>query len=221
MIEYVQTHFEWQSEMIDRDDMLELTKRMTVARNCFDRIAGAYVDEMGEVEDTFNIYFGKLSASEKTRNLAIAKTIPFAQANVQLKEHLFPNKSEGKYSIKQLLKAIQECGLKNDALMDILYEQLADGYAVTDRFCIYIFHGTYDVPLKAKDKESLHESEIVYDFIIGTICLMKDTYEPSDPVFGFLYPAFDDRMPDTEKIDIFHVDPENEEQGLLHKLLNA
>ena len=207
--------------MIDRDDMLELTRRMTLTRNCFDRIAGAYVDETGEVEDTFNIHFGKLSASEKTRNLAIAKTIPFAQSNVQLKERLFPNKSEGKYSIKQLLKAIQECGLKNDALMDILYEQLADGYAVTDRFCIYIFHGTYDVPLKAKDKESLHESEIVYNFIIGTICLMKGTYEPSDPVFGFLYPAFDDRMPDTEKIDIFHVDPENEEQGLLHKLLNA
>ena len=97
--------------MIDRDDMLELTRRMTLTRNCFDRIAGAYVDETGEVEDTFNIHFGKLSASEKTRNLAIAKTIPFAQANVQLKEHLFPNKSEGKYSIKQLLKAIQECGL--------------------------------------------------------------------------------------------------------------
>ena len=52
--------------MIDRDDMLELTRRMTLTRNCFDRIAGAYVDEMGEVEDTFNIHFGKLSASEKT-----------------------------------------------------------------------------------------------------------------------------------------------------------
>ena len=65
--------------MIDRDDMLELTRRMTLTRNCFDRIAGAYVDETGEVEDTFNIHFGKLSASEKTRNLAIAKTIPFAQ----------------------------------------------------------------------------------------------------------------------------------------------
>ena len=65
--------------MIDRNDMLELTRRMTLTRNCFDRIAGAYVDEMGEVEDTFNIHFGKLSASEKTRNLAIAKTIPFAQ----------------------------------------------------------------------------------------------------------------------------------------------
>lgn len=30
---------------IDREDMLELTRRMTVARNCFSRIAGAYLDE--------------------------------------------------------------------------------------------------------------------------------------------------------------------------------
>ena len=50
---------------------------------------------------------------------------------------------------------------------------------------------------------------------------MKDTYETADPGFRFLYPAFDDRMPDTEKIDIFHADSKKEEQGLLHKILNA
>lgn len=122
--------------MINRDDMLELTRRMTPARTCFDRISGAYVDESGEIEDTFNIHFGKLSNSEKARNLLIAKAIPFAKTNIQIKEYHFSKKSEEIHSMKRLLKAIQECGLKNDALMDILYEQLADGYAVSDRFCI-------------------------------------------------------------------------------------
>lgn len=32
---------------INRDDMLELTRRMTLKRNCFDRIAGAYFDDDG------------------------------------------------------------------------------------------------------------------------------------------------------------------------------
>ena len=36
--------------MINRDDMLELTRRMTVKRNCFDRIAGAYMDEEGFID---------------------------------------------------------------------------------------------------------------------------------------------------------------------------
>ena len=45
---------------INREDMLELTRRMTNKRNCFSRIAGAYMDEEGFV------------ASDQTRNLAIA-----------------------------------------------------------------------------------------------------------------------------------------------------
>lgn len=205
--------------MINRDDMLELTRRMTPTRNCFDRIAGAYINDMGEVDESFNIHFGKLSGSEKTRNLNLAKAVPFSKTNVQLKEYTFPDAAKGKDSMWQLLLAIQQCGLKNDALMEILYEQIADGYPVDYDFAVFVFHGVYDVPLKAKDKESLWESETVYDFIICTISPMQGEYEPAEPVFGFLYPAFADRCGDVDKIDIFHVDSENMEEGLMYKLL--
>lgn len=39
-----------QMNKINRDDMLELTRRMTPKRNCFSRIAGAYFDEEGLVD---------------------------------------------------------------------------------------------------------------------------------------------------------------------------
>lgn len=205
--------------MINREDMLELTRRMTPARNCFDRIAGAYINDMGEVEDSFNVHFGKLSGSEKSRNLALAKAIPFAKTNEQLKEYTFSEKAKGKDSIYTLLRAIRQCGLKNDALMEILYEQIADGFPVDYEFATFVFHGTYDVPIKAKDKESLWDSEEVYDFIICTVSPMAGEYEPAEPVFGFIYPAFSDRSGDEEKIDIFHADPECVEEGLLYKIL--
>ena len=205
--------------MINREDMLELPRRMTPARTCFDRIAGAYINDMGEVEDSFNVHFGKLSGSEKSRNLALAKAIPFAKTNEQLKEYTFSEKAKGKDSIYTLLRAIQQCGLKNDALMELLYEQIADGFPVAYEFATFVFHGTYDVPIKAKDKESLWNSEEVYDFIICTVSPMAGEYEPAEPVFGFLYPAFSDRSGDEEKIDIFHADPECEEEGLLYKIL--
>lgn len=48
---------------------------------------------------------------------------------------------------------------------------------------------------------------------------MMDEYEPAEPVFGFLYPSFSDRSADREKIDIFHVVPEKQEEGLMYKLL--
>lgn len=205
--------------MIDREDMLELTRRMTPSRTCFDRIAGAYINNSGEVDDSFNIHFGKLSGSEKVRNLELAKTIPFSKTNVQLKEYVFAEGAKGKNSMWQLLQAIRQCGLKDDALMDIFYDQMADGYAVNYESAIFVFHGIYDVPLKARDKENLWESEEVYDFIICTVGPMKEEYELSEPVFGFLYPAFSDRSGDEGKIDIFHMYPENIEEGLMYKLL--
>ena len=105
--------------MIDRNDMLELTRRMTPARTCFDRIAGAYINDLGEVEGSFNIHFGKLSVKEKTRNLNIAKTVPFARTNVQLKEYTFPDTTKGRDTMYRLLSVIRQCGLKNDEVLDI------------------------------------------------------------------------------------------------------
>lgn len=199
--------------------MLELTRRMTPSRSCFDRIAGAYMNDMGEMDESFNIHFLKLSGAEKAKNLKLAKTIPFSKTNEQLKEYRFSEKAMGKDSMWQLLQAIKSCGLKNDALLEVLYEQIADGYPVDYEFAIFVFHGTYDVPVKAADKEQLGESEEVYEFIICTVSPMKEEYEPDEPVFGFLYPAFSDRSADTQKIDIFNVDAEHPEEGLMYKLL--
>ena len=76
--------------MINRDDMLELTRRMNPSRNCFMRVAGAYMDEEGFDNGTFNIHFGKLDQADTKRNLEMAKTIPFSTTNEQLKEYDFP-----------------------------------------------------------------------------------------------------------------------------------
>ena len=48
--------------MINREDMLELTRRMTLARTSFSRIAGCYIDKDGDFEGSFNTNFLKLSA---------------------------------------------------------------------------------------------------------------------------------------------------------------
>ena len=41
--------------MINREDMLALTRRMTVKRTSITRIAGSYMDEEGFSEGTFNL----------------------------------------------------------------------------------------------------------------------------------------------------------------------
>ncbi|MCR4654860.1 MAG: DUF4317 domain-containing protein [Lachnospiraceae bacterium] len=204
--------------MICREDMLELTRRMTPERTCFDRVAGAYMTEDGEIDDTFNIHFLKLSGSEMKRNLELAKAIPFSRTNDQLKEYKIPERLKEKDSIFQLLDAIRACGLKNDALMEVLYEQIADGFPADFEYAVFVFHGVYDIPVKAKDREWLEGSEEIYDFLICTVSPMKAEYEPDKPVFGFLYPAFSDRSSDDGRIDIFNADTGSLAEGLMYKL---
>ena len=77
--------------MINRDDMLELTRRMTPARASVGRIAGAYFDEEGYVDGTFNTNFLKLSASERTRNLNMAKTVLIAKTDMNKPPQSLPS----------------------------------------------------------------------------------------------------------------------------------
>ena len=164
--------------MINREDMLELTRRMTPARTSFTRIAGCYVDADGDFDGSFNINFLKLSPSEKTKNQKAG-------------------------SMWQLLMALRDCELKNDALMDTLYDIIMENIRITTPYAIYVFHDNYDIPAKATDKERLGESEEMFPYLICAICPLVGEYEPGSPTSGFLFPAFTDRSGDLNHINIY------------------
>ena len=204
---------------INREDLLELTRRMTLKRNCFSRIAGAYMDREGFVDGTFNKHFQRLSAKEQKQNLEIAKKIPFSETNVQLKEYSFQEKDRKPGSIWQMLMALKECELKNDAMLDIFYEVFGERYQAEGDYAVYFFYGSYDVPLKAEDKESLWESEEVYSFLICALCPVSGDYEPGEPEWGFLFPAFKDRSGDAWRINVFQAEEKKIYGELLEKVV--
>lgn len=194
---------------------------MTLSRNCFARVAGAYMDEDGYDEGTFNIHFGKLKQAETKRNLELAKAIPFAKTNEQLKEYRFPQCDARKSSMWQLLLAMKNSGLKDDGLLSIFYEIVGESYDTVDDFSIFLFYGSYDVPVKGTDGEWMEGSEEVYDFIICAISPLEGEYEPGKPEFGFLFPAFVDRSSDSGRIDIFNADPNDVQTELMEKILGS
>lgn len=204
--------------MINREDMLELTRRMTLSRNSFTRIAGCYVDADGDFDGSFNTNFLKLSAPERRRNLEIAKAIPFAATNTELKKYKFGPGSAKSAGMWQLLQAMRDCGLKNDALMDTFYDIVMEHYHAGEAYAVFVFHDRYDVPVKAADKERLWESEEVYEYLIGVICPLVGEYEPGQPECGFLFPAFTDRSADTEHIAIFQADSGSRQTGMPEKI---
>lgn len=204
---------------INREDMLELTRRMTLKRNCFSRIAGAYLDGDGFVDGTFHTHFGKLSVSEQQSKLEIAKAIPFSRTNVNLKEYEFGPEDEKAGSAWQLLMGLKECELKNDAMLDVFYEVFGEKYRASGDYGVYFFYGSYDVPIKAADGERLWESEEIYQFIICAVCPLHSDYEPGEPECGFLFPAFSDRSSDIHRIDIFQSDAMHPHEELVDGII--
>lgn len=204
---------------INREDMLELTRRMTLKRNCFSRIAGAYIDKEGFVDGTFNCHFLNLSPAEQQRNLAIAKAVPFSDTNVQLKEYSWKKDGGRPGDMRKLLMALRDCGLKNDAMLDVFYEVAGENYKSDKAYAVYFFYGDYDVPLKAADKENLWESEEVYKFLICAICPVNGDYEPGEPECGFMYPAFKDRSSAPCFIDVFQKDAQHPHTELMGDIL--
>lgn len=192
--------------MLNREDMLELTRRMTVVRTSFTRIAGAYMDRDGEIDGSFNTNFLNLSSAEKEKNLAFAKAIPFSKTNEQLQEREFSDSADAR-GMRQLLTGMKECGLKNDALMYTFYEIVAEHYKTGEEYAILVFHDRYDVPLKAADKERMGESEEVYEYLICAICPLVGEYEAGMPECGFLFPSFSDRSSDDGHIAVYHRNP--------------
>ena len=123
--------------MINRDDMLELTRRMTPKRTCISYIAGAYLDRDGNLDGSFHTHMSRLSESEKKTNLEIAKAIPFAESNVKLREYAFPlGKTGRRQSMSPLLAALLEKGLEDDELLQVFYEVVAEKYEARSDYAI-------------------------------------------------------------------------------------
>lgn len=204
--------------MINREDMLELTRRMTIARTSMTRIAGCYIDQDGEIDGTFNTNFLKLSPVDKVKNLVIAKAIPFSDTNENLKRFKFKDSSMKAGSMWQLLMGMKSCGLKNDALMDTFYDVVAKAYLTNHSYAVFMFHDIYDIPAKASDHERLGESEAVFEYLICAICPLTGDYAAGNPECGFLFPSYCERSAAQNFVDVFQTNARQPHLELLHIL---
>lgn len=207
------------SLQINREDMLALTRRMTVKRTSVTRIAGAYMDPDGFIDGSFNTRFLKLSGADRAKNLEIAKAIPFAQTNENLKRYIIPEHSRGRESIYRILTGIRDSGLENDALLEIFYEMMGEQYHSEHEYGILIFHDRYDIPAKAADHVRLGESEQMFEYLICAVCPVSGDYETGRPECGFLFPSYAKGGALMNCIDIYQADASRPHRELEELLL--
>lgn len=140
---------------------------------------------------------------------------------MNLKRYEFSQEDMRPGTVWQLLMALRECGLKNDALMDSFYDLVMEHYQSRRSYAVYMFHDRYDIPAKAADKERLWESEAVFEYLICVICPLADEYEPGAPECGFLFPAYTDGGADLNHAAVFQADKDRPHRELVEKILGV
>ncbi len=204
---------------MNNKDILELKRRFKKEACTFTKVSGCYVNSEKEILLKFQETFLNLPDDELFKYLEIAKKALSGKIGNNLLELNFHMDSDFKSEKQQLLMMLAKSGLKEDAILSLVYESIIDAYDYSGNYLILFFHDVYDVMIKTSDNRKLDESEEVYEYVICAICpvsLSKAGLGYFDdenkiksrirdwvvevPSIGFTYPGFIDRGSDVDTV---------------------
>lgn len=207
-------------------EVLELKKRFKINKASFQRVCGVYVDASKNKQATMNMPFLMLEEEIMHKYLDIAgKTLSGKVGDALLGMDVHGGSREQEEMTKLLL-GIKDSHLEDSGLLDAFYDRVIDLYNTPEPYYIVLFYDAYDVISKTNDNAKLDESEIVYEYILCSICPVKlsqpglEYYADENkvgirkrdwvikmPDAGFLYPAFTDRCPDINEVLFYNRKP--------------
>jgi hypothetical protein len=200
---------------MNKKEVLELKRRFKKESATFTQLCGCYVDGNRNKLCKWSGKFLNLEEDEFYKYLEIANKALSGTLGNNLLELHFPIEEEEVGGRQQILMALRETGLQDEALLDRYYDLIIDTYDHAGNYLILLYHDAYDVMTRTSDNNNLDESEEVFTYLICAICPV-DLSKPGlgyredeqrigarvrDWVVGapdtaFLFPAFNDRSTD-------------------------
>ena len=200
---------------MNKKEILELKRRFKKDEATFTRLVGCYVDGNRNKICNFGSKFLTLEEEEYFKYLDIANKALSGTYGNNLLDLSFPLEEEEVGGRQQILMALRETKLEDEALLNTYYDLVIDTYDHPGNYLILLYHDTYDVMTRTTDSINLDESEETYSYLICAICPV-DLSKPGlgyleneqrignrvrDWVVGapdtaFLFPAFNDRSTD-------------------------
>ena len=208
---------------MNKKEVNELKRRYTKDGCSVSQIAGCYVDSTKDKILTFDEPFLSLPEEEFFKYLEIIKKCLSGTVGNNLLTLDFPTEIEmQKDSFHQALQALRDSALKDENILNAVYDRIIETYDYPSNYLILFFCDAYDVPMKTTDDLGLGDSEDVYNYLICAICpvnLDKPTLSyhkdenkiaPKDrewvvsvPDSAFLFPAFTDRAADIHHVLVY------------------
>ena len=141
-------------------DRNELRRRF-VKDNTISRLALCYVNAAREKVVVQNEMFLNLPEEDMFKYLDIAKKSLSGQIGDNLMEFSYTSAQEDDENYR-FIKGLLDSKLKNESLLDILFDKIIDSYVYDGNFLITVITDSYDVMTKTGDKQKLDESEEVF-----------------------------------------------------------
>ncbi|MBN4049413.1 DUF4317 domain-containing protein, partial [bacterium AH-315-N14] len=202
-----------------KKDILELKRRLKKGECTFTKMCGCYVNGEKHTILKFRESFLNLDEDEYFKYLEIAKKVLSGTIGNNILELNFETNEDFINERQISLMQLKNSQLKDDALLDNLYDLIIDNYDYTGNFLILLFHDAYDIISKTKDNVKIDESEEVYEYVLCAICPVSLSepglryFEKQNeikarirdwvveaPTNGFVFPAFIDRSSDVNSI---------------------
>lgn len=217
-------------------------KKLLTQRNCsITRICGCYVDGEKNKKTEFRQAFLALPEEEMFKYFEILRKTLSGTLGKNLLTLEFPLTSEEEGGTQEFLLRLRDSKLKDDALLEELYDKIISTYEYVGNYLILLVHDAYDVPGKTSDGLEMEDaSDEVYEYILACICPVElskpglsynaaeNTFQNrirdwvvSLPETGFLFPAFNDRSSDIHSTLYYSKDPEELKESFVEQLLGC
>lgn len=214
-------------------------RRRFVKDNTISRLALCYVNAAREKVVVQNEMFLSLPEEDMYKYLDIAKKSLSGQIGDNLMEFSYTSAQEEDENYR-FMKGLLDSKLKNESLLDILFDKIIDSYVYDGNFLITVITDSYDVMTKTTDKQKLDESEEVFSYIIVSICPVNQTkaglgYLPTEnkmgarekdwvagaPEVAFMFPSFNGRATDIHHVCYYTKDAADIHDEIIDSVLGC
>ncbi len=209
-------------------DVIELKRRIKPDECSFTRLRGCYVDSEKNKVTQVNERFLNLLDDEYYKYLDIARTVLSKKIDDCMLSMEFTDDEKNCGDTKYLLLHAVDSELKDVDIVDTLFDRIIERFQYPGKYLILLYSDIYDIPRVGKDGADQDESEDVYQYILCAVCPVSLT-EPGleynsksnriaprerdlvvqKPIAGFLYPSFEERTVETDKIMFYTASAEN------------
>lgn len=207
---------------MNKSEVSEIKKQYGIKDCGLGRIAGRYVGPEGDIRASFNKTFLMKEEEEQHKYLSMFKKSLSGGIGKTLNTfEIFD--SQKKAGLASLVRTGLVDGSQNviDAFFDMVSDEIVNHSEYVGGYFMALVSNDYDVPNRNDDGFKDGESTEVYSYIHFILCPVSPekaglVYDGNseiikkelrqvveDPILGFIYPSFEDRSGDEDKVTVY------------------